>query len=88
MSNLDTILTDKYGPFMDLTELACVLRIKKASMYQQIHQGKLAIDHVKLGKKYLFPTVAVARHFENNMTPATNSSSAANDNNRLTLKLG
>lgn len=86
MSNLNTILTDKYGPFMDLTELASVLRIKKASMYQQIHQGKLTIDHVRLGKKYLFPTVAVAQHFENNMTSAINSP-AANENkcNRLTL---
>ena len=74
MSQLDSILAEKYGPFMDLSELACLMRIKKASMYQQIHQGRLNIEHVKLGKKYLFPTHAVAQHFDSKM------SSSANDN--------
>lgn len=82
MSNLNTILTEKYGPFMDLNELACVMRIKKASMYQQIYNGKLTIAHVKLGKKYLFPTYAVAQHFDSKM------SLSANDGNKLILRTG
>ena len=54
------ILDTKYGPFMDLEELATLLRIKKESMYQQIYNGRLDLPHVKRGKKYLFPTHEVA----------------------------
>lgn len=52
-----------YGPFMDLDELATVLKVKRQSMYQQIYRGHLDIPYVKRGKKYLFPTEAVAEYF-------------------------
>jgi hypothetical protein len=67
MSDLNVILLEKYGPFMDLNELSCVLRIKKASMYQKIYNGQLDIEHVKMGKKYLFPTHSVAAYFNDNL---------------------
>ena len=60
---METILLDKYGPFMDLEELADLLRIKKQSMYQQIYRGQLDVPHVRRGKKYLFPTQEVAKYF-------------------------
>lgn len=60
---MENILLEKYGPFMDLEELADLLRIKKQSMYQQIYRGKLDIPHVRRGKKYLFPTQEVAEYF-------------------------
>jgi len=58
--DLKTILESKYGPFMDIQELASLLKIKRQSMYQQIYHGRLEIPHAKLGKKYLFPTQEVA----------------------------
>lgn len=58
------ILDNKYGPFMDLEELATLLRIKKESMYQQIYNGRLDLPHVKRGKKYLFPTHEVAIYLD------------------------
>jgi hypothetical protein len=33
-------------------------------VYNQIYEGRLALPHVKRGKKYLFPTVEVAKHLE------------------------
>lgn len=60
---MEAILLEKYGPFMDLEELAVLLRIKKQSVYQQIYRGGLDIPHVKRGKKYLFPTQEVAHYF-------------------------
>lgn len=67
MQSLDTILHEKYGPFMDLTELADLLRLKKTSVYQQIYQGKLQIPHLKLGKKYLFSSTETATYLTNKM---------------------
>lgn len=60
---METILLEKYGPFMDLEELADLLRIKKQSMYQQIYRGQLDVPHVRRGKKYLFPTQEIAKYF-------------------------
>ena len=60
---MEKILLEKYGPFMDLEELASLLRLKKQSVYQQIYRGELDIPHVKRGKKYLFPTQEVAHYF-------------------------
>lgn len=60
---MEALLLDKYGPFMDLEELAELLRIKKQSVYQQIYRGQLDMPHVRRGKKYLFPTQEVAKYF-------------------------
>lgn len=57
-------MIDKYGPFMDTDELASLMRIKKSTIYNQIYEGRLELPHVKRGKKYLFPTIEVARHLE------------------------
>ena len=64
MPSLHEYLLEKYGPFMDLQELADTLRLKKSSLYQQIYLGQLDIPHVKRGKKYLFPTTATAEHLD------------------------
>lgn len=61
------ILADKYGPFMDLSELASLFRLKKESLYQQIYKGQLDISHVKRGKKYLFPTHEVSQYLTDNL---------------------
>lgn len=55
-------LADKYGPFMDINEIADILRIKKTTVYQQIYMGRLDLPHIKRGKKYLFPTLEVAKY--------------------------
>lgn len=60
---MEELLLNKYGPFMDLEELAELLRIKKQSVYQQIYRGQLDVPHVRRGKKYLFPTQEVAKYF-------------------------
>ena len=65
---LSGVLSEKYGPFMDTKELAELFKIKQASLYQQLYQGKLDIPHAKLGKKYLFPTPAVAQYMTNLLT--------------------
>ena len=56
------LLVEKYGLFMDLVDLAELLKIKKQSLYQQIYREGLDIPHVKRGKKYLFPTQEVAKY--------------------------
>ena len=53
---------------MDTKELAELFKIKQASLYQQLYQGKIDIAHAKLGKKYLFPTEAVAQYMTNLLT--------------------
>ena len=70
---MEELLIERYGAFMDLEELAEVLRIKKQSVYQQIYRGQLDIPHIKRGKKYLFPTQEVARYFTSqlNLPPAS-----------------
>lgn len=64
---MEQILLEQFGPFMDLDELAQILKIKKQSVYQQIYHGKLDIPHIKRGKKYLFPTPAVAEYFNDQL---------------------
>ena len=64
---LTTLLLEKYGPFMDLQELADLLRLKKTSLYQQIYLGQLDIPHIKRGKKYLFPTSETAEFLQKQM---------------------
>jgi len=65
---VEAILLEKYGPFMDLEELAVLLKIKKQSLYQQIYREGLDIPHVKRGKKYLFPTQEVAKYFTSQLS--------------------
>ncbi len=64
---MQTLLLEKYGPLMDLQELADLLRLKKTSLYQQIYQGQLDIPHIKRGKKYLFPTQQTATYLQSQM---------------------
>ena len=66
MPSLHEYLLEKYGPFMDLQELADTLRLKKSSLYQQIYLGQLDIPHVKRGKKYLFLATDVADYLHQN----------------------
>lgn len=66
--NLTELLLQKYGVFMDLDELATLLKIKKQTLYQQIYLGKLDISHVKRGKKYLFPTPVVAAYLDQQLS--------------------
>jgi len=63
--SMEEMLVSKYGPFMDIDELAGLLKIKRESMYQSIYQGRFDIPHAKLGKKYLFPTPQVAHYLDN-----------------------
>ena len=65
---LSGVLSEKYGPFMDTKELAELFKIKQASLYQQLCQGKLDIPHAKLGKQYLFPTPSVAQYMTSLIT--------------------
>ena len=64
---LTELLQKKYGPLMDLQELADLLRLKKTSVYQQIYLGQLDIPHIKRGKKYLFPTTETAEYLQEQM---------------------
>jgi|TARA_R110000823_G_scaffold46894_1_gene119946 hypothetical protein len=64
---LTELLQKKYGPLMDLQELADLLRLKKTSVYQQIYLGQLDIPHIKRGKKYLFPTTETAEYLQGQM---------------------
>lgn len=63
---LAELIVKEHGAVLDLTELAALLKITKQSMYQQIYQGKLDIDHVKRGKKYLFLATDVADYLHQN----------------------
>lgn len=64
---MENVLLEKYGPFMDLEELADCMKVKKESLYQQIYRGQMDIPNVKRGKKYLFPTNEVAKYFTNRL---------------------
>lgn len=57
-------MLDKYGPFMDVSELADVLKIQRTTLYNQLYQDKVSIPYVKRGKKYLFPTTEVVAQME------------------------
>jgi len=64
------ILLTTYGPFMDLAELAKLLKIKAQTLYNRIAKGLLEIPHFKNGRKYLFPTEAVAEYLDNHLVLA------------------
>ncbi len=68
---MDEILLEKYGALMDLSDIAELLHITRQSMYQQIYNGRMDIPHIKVGKKYLFPTQQVAEYLENRMSRST-----------------
>jgi len=53
---------DKYGPFMDLDEIAAVLKLRRRTIYNKIYKGEMDIPHIKRGKRYLFPTLQVAEY--------------------------
>lgn len=61
---MEDLLIEKYGPLMDLPEVASLLKVAPQSVYQQIYRGKLDVPHIKHGKKYLFPTPEVASYLE------------------------
>ena len=68
MSSMEAMLVEEYGHFMDIDELASLLKIKRQSMYLNIYHGRLNIPHAKLGKKYLFPTTQVASFLEDKIS--------------------
>jgi hypothetical protein len=55
-------LLSKYGPVMDVSDLAEALRITKSGLYKQIDSGHFKLPHFKNGKKYLFATVDIGDH--------------------------
>ena len=57
-------MLEKYGPFMDVTELAEVLKIQRTTLYNQLYADKVDLPYVKRGKKYLFPTTEVVAQME------------------------
>jgi len=65
--NLREKLNDAYGPFMDLDELALLMKTKRRTLYQQIYRGTFEIPYVKNGKKVLFRTDQVVDWFEDNV---------------------
>ena len=60
-------LEERYGVFMDLDELALLLKTKRRTLYQQIYRGTFEIPYVKNGKKVLFRTDQVVEWFEDNL---------------------
>ncbi len=57
-------MLEKYGPFMDVAELAGVLKIQKTTLYNQLYADKVDLPYVKRGKKYLFPTTEVVAQMQ------------------------
>ena len=70
MTTLRQQLADKYGPIMDLDELALLLKTRRRTLYQQIYRGTFEIPYVKNGKKCLFSTDHVVDWMEDNMNMA------------------
>lgn len=62
--NFSSKMSEKYGFFMDIVELADLMRIKRSTLYNQIYNKKLPLPFVKRGKRYLFPTAEVAKYLE------------------------
>lgn len=61
---MEQLLIEKYGPFMDLCEMADLLKVQKDAIYKQAARGQLQLPYIKHGKKYLFPTPEVAAYLE------------------------
>jgi hypothetical protein len=64
---LEELLLDRYGVFMNMDDVADLMKIKKTSLYQQIYNGTFQLPHIKEGKKYLFPSHDVALYLESVM---------------------
>lgn len=60
MTTMQQFLLAKYGYFLDLNELAEVLKMTRGSLYKKIYSGTLALPYTKRAQKYLFPAVEVA----------------------------
>ena len=43
-------MLEKYGPFMDVAELAGVLKIQKTTLYNQLYADKVDLPYVKRAK--------------------------------------
>ena len=65
---LEQLLLDRYGVFMNMDDVAELMRVKKTSLYQQIYNGTLQLPHIKEGKKYLFPSYDVALYLDGKMS--------------------
>ena len=65
--NFSSKMSEKYGFFMDIVELADLMRIKRSTLYNQIYNKKLPLPFVKRGKRYLFPTAAVAEYLQSQL---------------------
>jgi excisionase family DNA binding protein len=61
---LEDSLLKRYGIFMNIDDVAELMKIKRTSVYQQIYNGTLQLPHIKEGKKYLFPSHDVAQYLE------------------------
>ena len=61
---LEESILKRYGIFMNIDDVAELMKIKRTSVYQQIYLGTLQLPHIKEGKKYLFPSHDVAQHLE------------------------
>jgi excisionase family DNA binding protein len=64
---LEESILKRYGIFMNMEDVAELMKVKKTSLYQQIYNGTLQLPHIKEGKKYLFPSHDVAQHLESVM---------------------
>ena len=64
---LNKMMVDRYGPFMDIQELADVLKISKGTLYNQLYANKVDMPYVKRGKRYLFLTTGVAESLQAGM---------------------
>jgi excisionase family DNA binding protein len=65
---LEESILKRYGIFMNIDDVAELMKIKRTSVYQQIYLGTLQLPHIKEGKKYLFPSHDVARYLESNIS--------------------
>ena len=65
---LEQILMDRYGVFMNMEDVADLMKIKKTSLYQRIYNGTLQLPHIREGKKYLFPSYDVSLYFDGKMS--------------------
>jgi|TARA_B110000091_G_C13561349_1_gene368699 excisionase family DNA binding protein len=61
---LEESILKRYGIFMNIDDVAELMKIKRTSVYQQIYLGTLQLPHIKEGKKYLFPSHDVAQYLE------------------------
>ena len=68
---LEDSLLKRYGIFMNIDDVAELMKIKRTSVYQQIYNGTLLLPHIKEGKKYLFPSDEVAQYLERQISRPT-----------------